>query len=106
MPGGGMEWGEHPRDTVVRELKEETGLQVRVGEVLGVFSRWLDAAEAVSGSPGHVLGVVYEVVEFDGQLRTTFDDGTTDAASWFSVDEVRSLRRVRLVDFVLELLDS
>ena len=106
MPGGGMEWGEHPRETVVRELQEETGFNVRVGDVLGVFSRWFDAAEAVSGQLGHVLGLVYEVVEFKGQLRTTFDDGTTDAVGWFSIGEVRSLRRVALVDFVIELLES
>ena len=104
MPGGGMEWGEHPSETAIREAEEETGLHVRLGPVLGVFSLWLDAHEAVLGAPGHVLGVVYRVTSFEGELRTTFDDGTTDAVAWFSLDEITSLPRVSLVDFVLDLI--
>jgi hypothetical protein len=73
--------------------------------MLGVWSRWFGADEAYSGTPGHVLAMVYEVTEFTGELRTTFDEGTTDAAAWFSLDEVRSLRRVEQVDRVLELLE-
>jgi hypothetical protein len=52
-----------------------------------------------------VIGVVYEAVDLAGELRTTFDEGTTDAAAWFFLAEVRSLPRVSLVDFVLELVD-
>jgi ADP-ribose pyrophosphatase YjhB (NUDIX family) len=37
LPGGFMEPGETPEQTVVRELAEETGLSVEVGELVGVF---------------------------------------------------------------------
>jgi 8-oxo-dGTP diphosphatase len=104
MPGGGMEWGEHPAETAARELEEETGLRADVGAVLGVFSLWLEAHEAVRGESGHVLGLVYEATEVDGVLRTTFDEGTTDAAAWFSLEEARAIPHVSLVDFVLDLL--
>jgi NADH pyrophosphatase NudC (nudix superfamily) len=30
LPAGFMEWDEHPTDTATRELKEETGLDVRL----------------------------------------------------------------------------
>jgi hypothetical protein len=37
-------------------------------------------------------------------LSIGFDDGTTNEAAWFSLDEVRALDRVELVDFVLGLI--
>lgn len=105
MPGGGMEWGESPVDTATRELDEETGLRATMKRVVGVFSLWLEAAEAHRGAPGHVLGIVYEAAEVHGELRTSFDRAdTTDAAAWFSLAEIRDLPRVPLVDFVLDLL--
>ncbi|KKR08489.1 MAG: NUDIX hydrolase [Parcubacteria group bacterium GW2011_GWC2_39_14] len=39
LPGGGMESGETPWDCAVREVKEETGLDVQVTRLLGVYSR-------------------------------------------------------------------
>ena len=38
LPGGGVEHGEHPEQAVIREVCEETGLAVRVGELLDVVS--------------------------------------------------------------------
>ncbi|MBU8932522.1 MAG: NUDIX hydrolase [candidate division Zixibacteria bacterium] len=37
FPAGFMEWGEHPRDTVVREVKEETGLDIDLGPFFEVY---------------------------------------------------------------------
>jgi ADP-ribose pyrophosphatase YjhB (NUDIX family) len=37
VPGGRLEHGEYISDAVAREVKEETNLDVEVGELLGVF---------------------------------------------------------------------
>lgn len=104
MPGGGMEWGESPEDTAHRELAEETGLTATLGPVVGVFSRWYTERESFAGEAGHVIGILYEAAAVEGQLRATFDDGTTDAAAWFTLDEIANLPRVELVELVLDLI--
>jgi 8-oxo-dGTP diphosphatase len=106
LPGGGMEWGESAAETAHRELAEETGLSASMGSVLGVFSRWYTAEESFRGEAGHALGIVAEATGLTGALRTeVVEDGTTtDRAAWFTLEEVRSLDRVELVDFVLTLV--
>lgn len=39
LPGGVLECGENLREAVMREAREETGLTVDVGEMLGVYER-------------------------------------------------------------------
>ncbi len=38
IPAGFMEWNEHPSQTAVRELEEETGLKVRLNSFFEVYS--------------------------------------------------------------------
>jgi 8-oxo-dGTP pyrophosphatase MutT (NUDIX family) len=108
MPGGAMEWGEDPLETAERELEEETGLHADIGRVLGVFSRWYEPHEAVSGKAGHVVGIVYEGTNVRGDLRTDFSRdpaNTTDAAAWFTLEEAHEIPRVGLVTYCLGLCE-
>jgi 8-oxo-dGTP diphosphatase len=51
IPGGMLETGETIAEGVARELREETGLDVRVLELIEVFERIFPDAEGVGGGP-------------------------------------------------------
>ena len=38
LPGGGMDPGESASETCIREVMEETGLQIRVTRLIGVYT--------------------------------------------------------------------
>lgn len=65
LPGGHLRWHESPESALVREVHEETGYEVGVRELEGVFSG-VDR----TGDPG-VVRVVYEAVLAGGELRSS-----------------------------------
>lgn len=104
MPGGGLEAGESPEDAVRRELREETGYTVKVGELLGIHSRVIPASQRVhkADQPLHTLRIVYRATVTGGKLRYE-TDGSTDMAAWFTRSAVAELQRVKLVDISLRM---
>jgi len=99
LPGGGLEAGEDPQDAVRREIEEETGYRAEVDELLGIHSRVIPASRRITetGSPLHTLRIVYRAHVIGGDLRDEVG-GSTDEAGWFTDDQLRSLRRVKLID--------
>src|SRR3569833_3475764 len=83
IPGGMLELGEKLRDGIAREVLEETGLTVEVGDVLDVFDSIFPDAEGKTQ---------YHYVLID--YRCTVRGGTANAGSdvsevrWVSSDEL------------------
>ena len=86
IPGGVLEVGETLRQAAVREAREETGLIVETGELLGVFDRVL---RDETGS------VRYHYVLIDFLCKRTAGElvaaGDAAEARWFSAEEVAQL---------------
>jgi 8-oxo-dGTP diphosphatase len=86
IPGGMLELGETVREASVREAKEETGLDVEAGELLGVFDRVLRDPEG---------RVQYHYVLIDFLCRPTGGElhagGDASDARWFTAEEVARL---------------
>ena len=127
LPGGGIDFGEHPRDAVVREVHEETGLDVTVSE-----GALIDSALRSLKDPGepaadlHSVRIVYEgwVAPDAPEPRVVEVDGSTVDARWHPVVDVlsgavatvpmvrwalaqhRAVRRQRLAAYALVVRDG
>ncbi|MCH0541182.1 NUDIX domain-containing protein [Streptomyces sp. MUM 203J] len=99
LPGGGMEHGEDPLETAVREVEEETGYRAEMTTLLGVDSHRSTLGATVDH---HSLRLVYEARVTGGTLRPE-RNGSTDLAAWHPLVTVPALRRIRLVDTALRL---
>ncbi|HET8959188.1 NUDIX hydrolase [Nocardioides sp.] len=91
LPGGGLDHGEDPRDAVLREVKEETGLDAEVGETARVYSAhlpgvWRDGRRV----DAHALRIVYDgwVAPDAPEPRVVEVDGSTAEAAWHRVTDV------------------
>jgi len=63
LPGGGVEEGESLAEAGIREVKEETGMDVELTRLVGVYSR-------MGGGMHDVHAVLYVAKPMGGELRT------------------------------------
>ena len=101
LPGGGVEPGEHPADGAVREVKEETGYDVRLTSLLGVDSAVLPSSS--QGDELQALRILYRAEITGGELAVEVD-GTTDDVAWHRLSDVPALRHVHAVDWAISHL--
>ena len=83
IPGGTLELGESIQEGVRRELLEETGIEVRVGELIEVFDRiFRDAAGNIQY---HFVIVDYLCEKLSGEAHAASD--VTDVA-WVNEEDL------------------
>ncbi len=81
LPGGKIELGEHPQDTIVREIFEETNLKVKFVAIRGVVSEILYDKNKINGQ--FVLWVC-ETISKSDQAKEE-DEGQV---KWFTKEEL------------------
>lgn len=101
LPGGGIDPGEDPADGVLREVREETGFEAEIEELLGIDNMIIPGDRRLSaekqGVPMQALRIVYRARITGGEL-TVEQGGSTDDVAWFTQEEIDGLKRVSLVD--------
>ncbi|MFE2536502.1 NUDIX hydrolase [Streptomyces sp. NPDC059371] len=89
-PGGVLELDEEPQTGVVREVFEETGIRVTVGQLTGVYKNMK-------------LGVVSLVFRCDPSAGTERTSNESTAVAWLTPDEVQEcMSKV----FAIRVLDA
>lgn len=88
-PGGGVQFGESLKDSLVREYKEETGLKVRVEEFLFI--------NEFLSPPLHAIELFFKVLPVGGDLQLgsdpemPADKQLLHDIQLFSFEEIRSM---------------
>ena len=68
FPGGFMRWREHPTQTALREGREETGLLLRTGDVIGYLTYASTQFDRMS-----TINIIYQAEVVGGTLRGSIE---------------------------------
>ena len=81
FPGGFMRWSEHPVQAAQREGKEETGLDLKIGGVVGYYSNPKRRFNCIN-----CLTIIFQAEVVGGELRSSVEG----RPCWLDELEVRT----------------
>ena len=88
LPGGGHDPGESISQTVVREVREETGYDVEVQALTGIYTNPNHVMAYDDGEVRQQFSIAFRARLIGGELRTSSE---SSEVVWLTVDEIAQL---------------
>jgi len=94
FPGGGIDLGEATADALVREVKEETGFDVKMGKILHCEHSFFKLPFV--GTFVHSIHMYYQCEIVGGEISTEFLDEQekqyADKPEWIELNKVKDIK--------------
>lgn len=89
-PSGIVEINENPKDTIIREVKEELNLDIEVIEVI-------PAIDSFPNHKGkyHLIYLAYLCKIVGGEMKNQDNDGDVSEVQWFDLDKLDQVDTIR-----------
>ena len=94
-PGGTIDFGEKVFDALTREIREETNLTVKIGNIIFCHSH-------LSGEERHQFTLVYECEYIDGDIKLYPEEHSE--FKWVTLEEMKSLPKIAFLEELLKSL--
>lgn len=103
LPGGGMDPGEYMAETVVREVEEETGINVQVTGVVGIYTNPKHVMAYDDGEVRQQCSICFTTESLGGELRTSSETSEVEFVDPNRLDDLSIHPSMRLrIDHYLE----